>query len=325
MKNITIIGGGTGTYVVLSGLKNYDYNLSAVVTSMDSGGSTGKLRDQYGVLPPGDVRQCLVALSEASELWRKLFLYRFEKGDFKGHNFGNIFLTALEQVTAPNYQEVIDTASYILQTKGKVIPVTFDRVHLCAEYEDGETLMTEDLIDSAFHKESRIKKAFLKPDASSNPNAIEAIVSADYIIMGPGDLYTSIVPNLLVGGIKEAFVMTKAKIVLNINLMTKRGQTPNYTAVDHVRDLESYMGRQVDMVVMNNKKISKDVEEYYQGYGEGEVKDDLDTFSAHPLEILRADLVAEQAFTTSMADVVVRSLQRHDPEKLAKVLSSVIQ
>lgn len=325
MKNITIIGGGTGTYVVLSGLKNYDYNLSAVVTSMDSGGSTGKLRDQYGVLPPGDVRQCLVALSEASELWRKLFLYRFEKGDFKGHNFGNIFLTALEQVTAPNYQEVIDTASYILQTKGKVIPVTFDRVHLCAEYEDGETLMTEDLIDSAFHKESRIKKAFLKPDASSNPNAIEAIVSADYIIMGPGDLYTSIVPNLLVGGIKEAFVMTKAKIVLNINLMTKRGQTPNYTAVDHVRDLESYMGRQVDMVVMNNKKISKDVQEYYQGYGEGEVKDNLDTFSDHPLEILRADLVAEQAFTTSMADVVVRSLQRHDPEKLAKVLSSVIQ
>ena len=203
--------------------------------------------------------------------------------------------------------------------------MTFDRVHLCAEYEDGETLMTEDLIDSAFHKESRIKKAFLKPDASSNPNAIEAIVSADYIIMGPGDLYTSIVPNLLVGGIKEAFAMTKATIILNVNLMTKRGQTPSYTAVNHVQDLERYMGRHVDIVVLNNKKISKEVEEYYQEYGEGEVEDDLDAFTDHPIEILRADLVAEQAYTASMADVVVRSLQRHDPEKLAKVLSSVIQ
>ncbi len=325
MKNITVIGGGTGTFVVLSGLKNYDYNLSAVVTSMDSGGSTGKLRDQYGVLPPGDVRQCLVALSEASELWRKLFLYRFEKGDFKGHNFGNIFLTALEQVTAPHYQEVIDTASYILQTKGKVIPVTFDRVHLCAEYEDGETLVSEDLIDSAFHKETRIKRAFLKPEASSNPNAIEAILSADYIIMGPGDLYTSIIPNLLVGGIQEAFAVTKAKIILNINLMTKRGQTPNYTAGDHVKDLERYMDHKVDTVILNNKKISKEVEEYYNEYGEQEVFDDMDDFTDHPIHVLRTDIVAEQVFTKSMSDVIVRSLQRHDPEKLAKVLTSVIQ
>lgn len=325
MKNITVIGGGTGTFVVLSGLKNYDYNLSAVVTSMDSGGSTGKLRDQYGVLPPGDVRQCLVALSEASELWRKLFLYRFEKGDFKGHNFGNIFLTALEQVTAPHYQEVIDTASYILQTKGKVIPVTFDRVHLCAEYEDGETLVSEDLIDSAFHKEARIRRAFLKPDASSNPNAIEAILSADYIIMGPGDLYTSIIPNLLVGGIEEAFAVTKAKIILNINLMTKRGQTPNYTGSDHVKDLERYMNRKVDTVILNNKKITKEVEEYYNEYGEQEVLDDMGDYTDHPVHVLRADIVAEQVFTKSMSDVIVRSLQRHDPEKLAKVLTSVIQ
>lgn len=325
MKNITVIGGGTGTFVVLSGLKNYDYNLSAVITSMDSGGSTGKLRDQYGVLPPGDVRQCLVALSEASELWRKLFLYRFEKGDFKGHNFGNIFLTALEQVTAPHYQEVIDTASYILQTKGKVIPVTFDRVHLCAEYEDGETLISEDLIDSAFHKESRIKRAFLKPDASSNPNAVEAILSADYIIMGPGDLYTSIIPNLLVGGIEEAFAVTKAKVIMNVNLMTKRGQTPNYTAYDHVRDLERYMNRKVDIVILNNKKISKEVEEYYHEYGEQEVFDDMSDYYDHKIQVLRSDIVADQVFTKSMSDVIVRSLQRHDPEKLAKVLTSVIQ
>lgn len=325
MKNITVIGGGTGTFVVLSGLKSYDYNLSVVVTSMDSGGSTGKLRDQYGVLPPGDVRQCLVALSEASELWRKLFLYRFEQGDFKGHNFGNIFLTALEKVATPNYQEVIDTASYILQTKGKVIPVTFDRVHLCAEYDDGEILMSEDLIDTAFHKESRIKRAFLKPEAASNPDAINAIASADYIIMGPGDLYTSIIPNLLVGGIQETLAMTKAKVILNINLMTKRGQTSGYTANDHIEDVERYMKRKVDIVIINNKKISEDVRHYYNKYKEHEVEDNISSFKKHALRAIHADLLADSAYTASMSDVIMRSLQRHDSEKLAKVLASVIQ
>ncbi len=325
MKNITVIGGGTGTFVVLSGLKNYDYNFSVVVTSMDSGGSTGKLRDQYGVLPPGDVRQCLVALSEASDLWRSLFLYRFEEGDFKGHNFGNIFLTALEKVTAPNYQQVIDTASYILQTKGKVIPVTFDRVHLCAEYDDGEVLESEDLIDSAFHKESRIKKAFLKPEAASNPDAIAAILSADYIILGPGDLYTSLIPNLLVGGIQEALSATNAKIIVNMNLMTKHGQTPGYSAIDHIRDLERYMQQTISAVIINNKKIDVSTEKYYEEYGEHEVEDNIDEFKDHPIDVVRADILAELPFEQSLADATPRSLLRHDPEKLAKILTSVIQ
>src|SRR3989344_7531997 len=325
MKNVTVIGGGTGTFVVLSGLKKYDYSLSAVVTSMDSGGHTGRLRDQYGVLPPGDVRQCLVALSEASDLWRKLFLYRFEQGDFKGHNFGNIFLTALEKITAPNYQKVIDTASYILHTKGKVIPVTLERVHLCAEYADGDTLMSEDLIDSAFHKESLIKRAFLKPQAVSNPSAVEAIMTADYIILGPGDLYTSIIPNLLVDGICEALSKTKAKIIFNINLMTKRGQTAHFSATQHLLELEKYMKRTIDIAVVNNKTISKEIRNYYLKYGENEVKDDLDLFSEHRLNIFRADLVDRSAHATALSDVIIRSLQRHDPEKLAKVLSSVIQ
>lgn len=324
MKNITVIGGGTGTYVVLTGLKSYDFNLSVVVTSMDSGGSTGKLRDQYGVLPPGDVRQCLVALSEASELWRKLFLYRFDKGDFKGHNFGNIFLTALEKVAAPDYQQVIDKASYILQTKGKVIPVTFDKVHLCAEYEDGETIISEDLIDSAFHKESRIKKAFLQPSAHANENAIKAIEEADFIIMGPGDLYTSIIPNLLVDGIQEAMKNSPAKVILNINLMTKSGQTSGYTAMNHVSDLQDYMERNVDIVVINNEPIADEVKEYYEKFGERLVVDDLDNLNKD-VRITRMPLLASDKEFQSMSDVVVRSLQRHDPEKLAKALVSVIQ
>ncbi|MFQ5452431.1 MAG: uridine diphosphate-N-acetylglucosamine-binding protein YvcK [Candidatus Paceibacterota bacterium] len=231
MKRVVVVGGGTGTFVVLSGIKQFDYDISAVVTMMDSGGSTGRLRDQYGVVPPGDVRQCLVALSEASDLWRRLFLYRFTTGDFKGHNFGNIFLTALEKNTE-NYQKVVDTASYILQTKGRVVPVTLDKVHLCVQYEDGEIIETEELIDTAFHKKSRIKKAYLKPSAHPNKQALEVIRRADYIIIGPGDLYTSLIPNLVVDGIRQAVSASRAKIITIVNLMTKRGQTTEYAACD---------------------------------------------------------------------------------------------
>ena len=142
MKKITVIGGGTGTFVVLSGLKNFQLDLSVVVSMMDSGGSTGRLRDQLGILPPGDLRQCLVALSDAPILWRKLFLYRFEKGDLKGHNFGNIFLAALEKVSR-SYDEAIETVAYVLKTKGKVIPVTLNKLHLVAEYENGKKLLVK--------------------------------------------------------------------------------------------------------------------------------------------------------------------------------------
>src|SRR3989344_7742857 len=144
-KKITVIGGGTGTFVVLSGLKKHPLDLGVIVTMMDSGGSTGRLRDQLGVLPPGDLRQCLVALSEAPILWRKLFLYRFESGDFAGHNFGNLFLSALEKVSK-DYDEVIDTASFVLKTKGKVLPVTFSKVHLGVKYSNGKILIGENKI-----------------------------------------------------------------------------------------------------------------------------------------------------------------------------------
>jgi len=204
MKKITVIGGGTGTFVVLSGLKDYELDLSVVVSMMDSGGSTGKLRDQLGVLPPGDLRQCLVALSDAPILWRKLFLYRFETGDFKGHNFGNLFLAALEKVST-SYDEAIQSASYVLKTKGKVFPVTHDKLHLAAEYENGKIVTGEGLIDENHAESSRIKRAYLTPSGTANVKAVEAIENSDYIIVGPGDLYTSIIPVLLVEGIGEHF------------------------------------------------------------------------------------------------------------------------
>lgn len=321
MQNVVVIGGGTGTFVVLSGLKQYPIHISAVVTIMDSGGSTGRLRDQYGVVPPGDLRQCLVALSDAPDLWRRLFLYRFEKGDFKGHNFGNILLTALEQI-APSYQEVIDTAEYILQTKGDVIPVTFDKVHLCAKYEDGDILETEDLIDTAFHKKSRIKEVYLKPRAKANELALKAISQANYIILGPGDVYTSLIPNLVVDGIKKQLAQSKAKIIYIVNLMTKQGQTSDFTALDHIEVLESYLGRKVDIVIINSSKISKDARGYYEEFGEKIVEDNVE--GRKDIKAVRADVISKTSFKKSDADEVARSLQRHDPQKLALVLSDII-
>jgi len=320
MKKVVVVGGGTGTFVVLSGIKKYDFDISAVVSTMDSGGSTGRLRDQYGVVPPGDLRQCLVALSQASELWRKLFLYRFDKGDFKGHNFGNIFLTALEKNTQ-NYQEVVDTASYILQTTGSVLPVTFDKVNLCVQYEDGEIIESESLIDTAFHKKTKIIKAYLKPKAQVNVRVLDSISNADFIIIGPGDLYTSLIPNLIVEGVKDAISKCKAEVIAVINLMTKHGQTTDYAASDHIADLESYLGKKVKYVILNNKEIPDLMLTFYKKYGEKEVEDDLDGSRT----IVRRDLLASDAYIKSKSDKIVRSLLRHDSDKLAKALDFVIQ
>lgn len=321
MKRVVVIGGGTGTFVVLSGLKMYPYDISAIVSTVDSGGSTGKLRDQYGALPPGDMRQCLVALSEAPDLWRKLFLYRFENGDFKGHNFGNIFLTALEKIT-PDYSEVIEMASYILQTKGHVIPVTYNKVHLCAQYEDGEIIETEDLIDSAFHKTQRIEKVYLKPRAKANPEALAAVKNADYIIVGPGDLYTSLIPNLIVDGMKEAIGRSTAKILYISNLMTKPGQTPRYSIMDHVHDIEQYLGRKISILLINNQPIATSVVQYYKKYGAQRVKDDA---NGSQYMVMRQDLLVPGIVTQSDSDEVLRSILRHDPLKIAQIVHDIIE
>ncbi|OGK38685.1 hypothetical protein A3F34_02620 [Candidatus Roizmanbacteria bacterium RIFCSPHIGHO2_12_FULL_44_10] len=319
MKKVVVIGGGTGTFTVLTGIKDKPYEISVIVSMMDSGGSTGRLRDQFGVLPPGDIRQCLVALSEASDLWRKLFLYRFENGDFSGHNFGNIFLTALEKI-APDYQKVIDHASYILQTKGDVIPVTFDKVQLCATYENGETLESEELIDTASHNSSKITKAYLKPQASANRNALLAIEEADFIIIGPGDVYTSLISNLLVTGVKEAIMKSPAKIINIMNLMTKSGQTTNFKASDHCHDLEEYLGRKIDFVVVNTAPIKSDVLEHYEKHNEKPVIDDL----PHDETIIRMELADEVRYNTSKADKHRRSILRHDPKLVADAIAAVI-
>ena len=319
MKKITVIGGGTGTFVVLSGLKKYPLDLSVVVTMMDSGGSTGRLRDQLGILPPGDLRQCLVALSDAPVLWRKLFLYRFEKGDLEGHNFGNIFLAALEKVSR-NYDEAIDTVSYVLKTKGKVIPVTHNKLHLVAQYENGSTITGEGLIDENHSEKSKITNAYLEPKGEANPKAVKSIEEADFIVIGPGDLYTSIIPVLLVNGVMGAIKKSRAKIVYIMNLMTKSGQTTNYKASDHIKDLSLYLGRQPDYILINNGNISSDVLASYERYNEIRVENDL---NKNGFKILETDLVDNKKIAKNNSDVLYRSILRHDSEKVANELKKI--
>jgi uncharacterized cofD-like protein len=322
MKKITVIGGGTGTFVVLSGLKKYPLDLSVVVTMMDSGGSTGRLRDQLGILPPGDLRQCLVALSDAPLLWRKLFLYRFEKGDLKGHNFGNIFLAALEKVSG-TYNEAIETASYVLKTKGQVLPVTFDKLHLVAEYENGKKVTGESLIDENHLEKSKIKIAYLEPQGQANPKAIKTIEESEYIVIGPGDLYTSIIPVLLVTGVKEAINRSKAKIIYIMNMMTKSGQTTNYKASDHVVDLFKYLGREPNYVLINDGQISPEILSSYGYYNEVEVINDLTAKDGY--QIIEKDLIDRKKVEKNSSDILYRSILRHDSEKVAKVLVSIFQ
>lgn len=322
MKKITVMGGGTGTFVVLSGLKHHDVDLGVIVNMMDSGGSTGRLRVQLGVLPPGDIRQCFVALSEAPDLWRRLFLYRFEGGDFAGHNFGNIFLSTLEKVSV-NYDEVLETASFVLKTKGKVLPVTHEKTHLCVEYENGTVVKGEADIDSNLHAQTTIKKAFLEPPVAAYPQALLRIAESDMIVIGPGDLYTSIIPLFLVEGIREALQTTKAKMVYVVNLMTKAGQTNNYTAKHHVTDIEKYLGRSVDAVIMHKGVLNESIVEWYESHHEHAVPDDLGS----DRRVVRTNIADNTFLVPNAADKIssyARSILRHDSSRLANAVMTLL-
>lgn len=326
MKKITLIGGGTGTFVVLSALKNYPLDLGVIVSMMDSGGSTGRLRDQLGVLPPGDLRQCLVALSEAPELWRKLFLYRFENGDLAGHNFGNLFLSALEKVSK-NYDEVIEMASFVLKTKGQVIPVTYDKTHLVVKYASGKLLKGEGNIDKNTSEKSRIVDAYLEPIAKVNLAAVERLSKSDFIIVGPGDMYASTLTPLLVEGLKKAATTSKAQMLYIMNLMTKSGQTTNYKASNHIEDVAKYFGRFPDIVVINNGTIPANIIKWYQAYQENPVEDDL-VSSGYKGKIVKSDLIDRTVYPKAKNDKFVspqvRSILRHDQKKLGVLLEKLI-
>jgi uncharacterized cofD-like protein len=325
VPKIVTVGGGTGTFVVLSGLKDYPVVLSAIVTMMDSGGSTGKLRDQLGVLPPGDLRQALVALSESEAIWRKLFTYRFEAGDLNGHNFGNIFLSALEKSTGSN-QEAVNLCMRILQTKGNVIPVTFDQAVLCAEYSDGSTVEGESKIEDTKNSAVNITNVFLKPQASLNLEAKKVLERADYVIFGPGDLYTSILPNIVVDGMRETLSTISAKTVYVVNLMTRTGQTHDFKVSGFITELEKYIGENVlDYVIVNSARPPEELLKLYREIdGAIPVLDDTGGKKFRAAKIITGDLLSHQKIAQNASDKVKRSLIRHDPEKLASTLYALI-
>jgi uncharacterized cofD-like protein len=321
---IVVIGGGTGTFVALSGLKKYDVDLSAIITMMDSGGSSGRLRDELGVLPPGDVRQCLVALAKSSKLLRDMFNYRFEEGGLKGHTFGNIFLSTLTKTTG-SMKKAIEEVGKILRIQGRVVPVTYDKSDLCTELEDGTIIEGETHIDEVESREKRakIKRAFLRPDAQANPDAVDAIKEADAIIIGPGDLYTSIIPNLLVKGISAAIKSSEGKKIYTLNLMTKYGQTTKHTAKDHVEDLEEYVGKdQLDVVLVNTKTPSEKTLAWYKDFDEHQVEDNLG--DNHKFQVVRKNLIKDVVIEKAVSDSLHRSIIRHDSEKLAKAIMEIL-
>lgn len=258
IPKVVVIGGGTGTYLVLGSLKHYPVELAAIVSMADDGGSTGILRDQYGVLPPGDIRRALVALSQESASLRKLFNYRFGTGNIAGHSFGNLFLGALEKIEG-SFERAVDEAARILNVNGNVIPVTLNNVRLHARLGDGSIIRGEKNIDVQ-HDSTRapIERVWLKPRGFINPRATKAISGADFIIIGPGDLYTSLAPNLLVAGMPETIKKSKAKKIYVANLMTKHGETDDFTANKFVSELERYLGTHIiDYVILNSKKPSR--------------------------------------------------------------------
>ncbi len=326
LPSIVCIGGGTGTFVTLKGLKNYPCQLTAIVAMSDSGGSNKRIRDEFGLLPTSDIRQCLVALSDengGAGLLRKLFMYRFEKGQgISGMTFGNLFMAALADILG-SQAEAIKQTGKVLKIHGMVVPVSYTDTNLVAEYEDGHVVSGEHFIDEPPHDgKLKIKKISLKPAAVANPDAIAAIAKADLIILGPGDLYTSLIPNLLVKGVAGAIAKSKAKKVYVLNLMTKYGQTYNFTAFEHIRTLTQYLGKYLDYVVINTAPLSKKAIATYANYQEHPVTDDLPKLTEYT--IIRKDVVSSQMIQKSASDTLVRSLIRHDSEKLGSLLFDLL-
>lgn len=328
MKNIVTIGGGTGSFNLLSGLKKYPFDITAIVSMADDGGSTGRLRDELGVLPPGDVRQCLVALSDSSDLLRSLMNYRFERGDLKGHNFGNLLLSALEKIKG-SFALGSEEAAEILRVKGHVVPVSEEKMNLCIKLKNGKTVIGEEQLDH--NKDVRkygIDRVYLRPNARAYKKAVDAILKADMVVIGPGDHYGSLIPNILVKGIPEALRKTKAKIVYVCNLTNKKGQTENFDLDDYANSLNEYIGRdKIKYVISSTKNPSEDLIKVYE---KKEGKGSLVSFNKEKeidrsYMVVRADVLYRKKAIKNKNDSIAntRSFIRHDSDRLAKVLSEL--
>jgi uncharacterized cofD-like protein len=310
---IVIIGGGTGLPVLLRGLKQYPVDLTAIVTVADDGGSSGRLRDELDIPPPGDIRNVLAALSDVEPLIVELFQHRFENGNgLSGHSLGNLILAAMTSITG-DFVCAIREMSKVLNVRGKVLPAANKSVVLHAEMEDGTVVSGESKIP---YSGKKIKKVFLTPEQIEPlPEALNEIRTADLIVIGPGSLYTSILPNLLVPKIGREVCRAKAKKIYICNVMTQAGETLHYTASDHVKALYNHMECPfLDMIVVNNGYIPEEIQQRYAEELAEPVKDDIEKLEELGLTVIRDHLV-------SYEDRVIR----HDTKKVAALLVSLLE
>jgi uncharacterized cofD-like protein len=318
--NITVIGGGTGSTVVLEGLKRYrELNLSVIVGMMDDGGSNAVVRDEFGLLPLSDVRKSILALADSNnnEVLRKLFTYRFSNSNsMKGHTLGNLLMIAMTDILGSEI-EAIEMYKNMFSVRGDVIPVTLDKVRLVAKYDDGSKVVGEHYIDEP-EKHKDIVEFNLDSPAKATEASLEAIRRAQYILLGPGDVYTTLIPNLLADGVCEEISKSRAKVVYITNLMSKIGQTRNKTQKEVVEIVEKYIGRKVNYVLINNGRFPKEAYQRYLDDGEHILEDNLHDGDGRI--VIRRDLVAYDPIKKQKGDELKRSLVRHDSSKLAREL-----
>lgn len=268
-KKVVVIGGGTGLSTMLKGIKEYTSHITAIVTVSDNGGSSGKIREEMGIMPPGDIRNCLVALANTEPIMEKLLQYRFTEGCLGGQNFGNLLLAALTEISG-SFEEAVHVTSNVLAITGKVLPVTLEDVHLHAVFEDGTLVVGEtEIVEYGKAKESNICHIELLPKwPEPNKTVIEAIEEADIIVLGPGSLYTSIIPNLLVKDISRCIRKAKAEKIYIANIMTQPGETSHFTLEEHILILESYIDEQIiNTVIVNSEEVESIYSKQYEEEG----------------------------------------------------------
>lgn len=307
---IVAIGGGTGLSTALEGLKEYTANITAIVAVSDEGGSSGRLREEFGILPPGDIRNCLVSLAEAPQLMRDLFQYRFKEGNgIKGHSFGNIFITAMTQVTG-SFKDAIKESSIVLAIRGRVLPSSLNKIRLLAEYSDGTVKEGEDKIPD---EEKSIKRIKLVPhDAKPNPEAVEAIKEADIILLGPGSLFTSIVPNLLIDELRTQIIESDVMKLYLCNVMTQHGETDGFTAFDHLNMIISHASRNIiNCCLVNSGRLKYGLLLNYAKEKSFPVLFDRERFRKVGVSVFEDDVVSQSNYL------------RHDPHKAARAVMNI--
>ncbi len=322
---IVVIGGGTGSFTLLRSLKDYTRSITALVTMADDGGSTGVLRDELGVLPPGDVRQCLVALSGAPEL-RDLFNYRFEEGGLKGHAFGNLFLTALEKTTG-DFARGVEVAGEVLNITGTVEPMTLTNVILAMRDQKGTEVRGEFAIGDSNFSSSR-PELWLEPKALANPKALAAIAGADLVVIAPGNLYGSLAPALIVPGVGQALMKSKALKVYVCNLVTKPGQTDGFGPNDFADEIERFTGEPfLDAVLFNTEKPEGELLEKYEASSERVVTYDHADQADDHYKLVGARLLSNDIVVMNQSDPLAahRAYIRHDSQAVASALMDVYE